>query len=94
MSRDKQIEEMMKVVHNAELDYFHTMVTGDIDDIIDGVASRDEIVATALYNAGYRKAEDVVREILAEVREFYMRDNRYTALERSVKKKYESEGAE
>ena len=53
---NKQIEEMMEVVHDAEVDYFHTMVTGDIDDIIDGVASRDEIVATALYNAGYRKA--------------------------------------
>ena len=99
---NKQIEEMMKVVHNAELDYFHTMVTRDIDDIIDGVASRDEIVATALYNAGYRKASDVAREIFAEIEKLkyngWSAVNVYPCIDyiglAELKKKHESEGAE
>jgi hypothetical protein len=45
-------------------------------------------LAEILYNEGYRKASDVALEVLKEVRELYMIDDRYAALERRVKKKY------
>lgn len=38
--------------------------------------------------AGYRKSEEVAREVLEEVRELYITDDRYAALERRIKKKY------
>lgn len=60
MSKDKQIEEMAKVIKSS----------------LDGLGSEnfnftgDEIstmFAEALYNAGYRKASDVAREIFEEI---------------------------
>ena len=45
-------------------------------------------LANAILAAGYVKASDVAEEILKEVRELYMIDDRYAALERIIKKKY------
>ena len=55
MNRDKQIEEMATTISN-HLDGF--MTEADID-----------ILAATLYNAGYRKASDVAREIFEEIEE-------------------------
>lgn len=91
MSRDKQIDEMCRVLcQNA----FCSVEDWADCTLRNGFCGRCKMIAQTLYANGYRKASDVEREILAEVREFYMRDDRYAALERSVKKKYESEGAD
>lgn len=52
MSRDKQIEEMAKDLHSAYA--INKLYTED--------------VANYLYNAGYRKASEVAREIFEEIR--------------------------
>lgn len=73
MSRDKQIEEMAKVIcaptankGNCEKCGFKKHCS-KFDD------------ATDLYNAGYRKSQDVVEEIFAEI-ERYLRLNEDIAI--------------
>ena len=101
MSRDKQIEEMAKVIHKAEMEDIMLKVTGDIDYLIDAMPM-NVYVAQELYNAGYRKASDVAREIFEEIKR-HIEDVGFSSfMERSefmdwladLKKKYESEGAE
>lgn len=58
MSRDKQIEEMMRIINRAN---------GEPDD-----SKYSEQDATDLYNAGYRKAPDVAREIFEEIEDCYV----------------------
>ena len=48
--------------------------------------TRAEIDALNKYNEKVKR--ELVREILKEVRELYMVDDRYAALERRLKKKY------
>ena len=63
---NKQIEEMAKIIHEAKMNDIIAKVTGDIEDLID-CPPMNVSVAEALYNAGYRKASDVAREIFAEL---------------------------
>lgn len=103
---NKQIEEMARDIRIVETEYLVAMVTADIDDAIDGAAPRDERIATALYEKGYRKTSAVAREIFAEIEAliyskcFSIRADRdVTGLIidgehfSELKKKYESEGA-
>lgn len=55
MSRDKQIEEMANIIAFKAFEQAH-LENGD-DNLAD-------IVAIELYDNGYRKAEDVAREII------------------------------
>ena len=87
--RDKQIEEMEKI----------------IQPIIDNCWAKDwfpngDEIAEALYNAGYRKASDVAREIFEEIEKLIVLrmipdmaliDDRLITDIVELKKKYESE---
>ena len=63
MSRDKQIEEMAKILCT---DYYKGKCTIDGFDCGEGFCSKREKLY-GLYNAGYRKASDVAEEIFAEI---------------------------
>lgn len=52
---NKQIEEMLKDIRSAEMEYLLAMVTADIDDAIDGAMPIEERIATALCEKGYHK---------------------------------------
>lgn len=60
---DKQIEEMAKILCR---DYSMGECMVDGFDCLEGHCSKRERIE-ALYNAGYRKAEDVAREIFEEI---------------------------
>ena len=66
MSRDKQIEEMAKVIHDSDLKGNDTfpMYLSDCLRKHGGTRTNE---AVALYNAGYRKSTDVAEEIFAEI---------------------------
>lgn len=53
MDRDKQIEEMAKIIFQ--------------EPHVGGLYGFDERIASRLYNAGYRKASDLAEEIFAEI---------------------------
>lgn len=53
MSRDKQIEEIAKKLYEANGDSYDTSYQHDC-----------EILAEVIYNAGYRKASQVVMEMI------------------------------
>ena len=100
---NKHIEAMAKDIRTAEMDYLWTMLTANIDDAIDGAAPRNERLATALYEMGYRKSTDVAREIFAEIEDLceqykYFCEGTYAPELKDaiaeLKKKYESEGAD
>ena len=55
---DKQIEEMAQIIALKAFEQAH---------LIDGDENLADIVATDLYEKGYRKAEDVAREIFEEI---------------------------
>ena len=83
MSRDKQIEEMTKIIW-------------DNPNMYDLPSAED--VAFALYDAGYRKASDVAREIFEEIDTLC---DKYPTIRTlggktfaELRKKYESEGAD
>ena len=95
MSRDKQIEEMANVIFESSP--------------IPSVWRSDAVrFAEKLYTAGYRKAEDVAREIIQDIvdpvwRAYKDSENEMTTLlaaficeciSTKIKKKYESEGAD
>ena len=86
MSREKQIEEMAKVINGAVFSDFkkgHSVCIGTI--------------STRLYNAGYRKATDVAADIFAEIEgKLGIGHDIFDAwrIIAELKKKYESEGAE
>ena len=80
MSRDKQIEEMTKIICRSNTD---------------GICGYDRLpcdfncgnyqLATIFYTAGYRKASDLAEEIFAEIREqlveyFNGKDKEYTTM--------------
>ena len=58
--RDKQIVEMAKTILDVDRSYYGM----ECDEI------QAKVEATALYNAGYRKASEVAREIFAEIEKF------------------------
>ncbi len=65
MSRDKQIEEMAKVIGDADQRCYEM----DCDDCplntMELGLCKDKFLATDIYNAGYRKASEVAMEIIA-----------------------------
>lgn len=61
MSRDKQIEEMGTIIATKAFERAHE---------IDGDENLADIVATELYNAGYRKTSDIARVIFEEIDNF------------------------
>ena len=67
MSRDKQIEEMAKILC-TDYDMGECMV--DSFDCLEGHCSKRERIE-ALYNAGYRKSTDVAEEIFAEIEKIF-----------------------
>lgn len=80
MSRDKQIEEMAldlclidRCIHLPRAECNNTTCA--------------HCEAIALYNAGYRKASDVAREILAELKKVMIDEYRYPIIA-ELKKKY------
>lgn len=82
MNRDKQIAEMQLVMLNAiHHRYFNT----------DGVKANNENEflkqAEALYNAGYRKASDVAREIIDILKSAGIDKWRYPVIA-EIEKKY------
>ena len=86
MSRDKQIEKMAKVIARRSKDFRNPNVA---------FMTTATKTANSLYNAGYRKASDVAREIGA-ILSGYNAGNyaEVTLLNKlyELKKKYESEG--
>ena len=65
MSREKQIEEMTKILCR---DYSMGECMVDSFDCLEGHCSKRERIE-ALYNAGYQKSTDVAEEIFAEIDE-------------------------
>ena len=101
MSRDKQIEEMAKIIADCEICIYRGDVIWKEEDVSDNLAL---CIARALNEQGYRKASDVAREIFAEIERklTFIRDADTDAIRGIVtikditilKKKYESEGAD
>jgi hypothetical protein len=67
-NQDKQIEEMAQAVCELYKE-FGSCEACDAELDIDGEPCIHECFAKAFYNAGYRKASDVAREIFDEVGE-------------------------
>jgi hypothetical protein len=57
MNRDKQIEEIQDTLIRI----------ADEPCMIDGLQHWSDVIAEKLYNAGYRKASDVAREIFENI---------------------------
>ena len=91
MSRDKQISEMARVILNSEI------LCYDCGEGADSYCA--EAIAEILHNSGYRKAEDVVRDIFEEIEDIRL-EHSYGEIDGNelnvkifnLKKKYESEG--
>lgn len=83
----KQIEEMARELCPFSQE-FESCSKCNTELDIDGEPCIYMIMAKHITDNGYRKASDVVREVLKEVRELYITDDRYAALERRIKKKY------
>lgn len=58
MNRDKQIDEMANIIALKAFEQAH---------LIDGDENLADIVATDLYEKGYRKASEVAREIITDI---------------------------
>lgn len=71
MSRDKQIEEMVKAVCIRMRDYPKlTCKKCKADNSSTNAYCRVQFEMERLYNAGYRKSQDVAEEIFAEIDDF------------------------
>ena len=68
MNKDNQIKEMARDLCNSTMCDLETFNNCRMPR---GNCSRCQRVAEDLYNAGYRKAEDVVREIFEELEDAY-----------------------
>ena len=91
MNRDKQIEEMARAIEQARIKAADT--TNSMNYGFGGWYAKE------LYNAGYRKASDVAREIFEEIEEnilgsHYLKSYEWNAeAYEELKKKYtEGEG--
>ena len=72
MSRDKQIEEMAKILGDVEDRKCHHISCfdcpyGEENDTY----CTEKVQASCLIEAGYRKASDVVREIFADLKQMW-----------------------
>lgn len=80
--RDKQIEEMAKVIKSS----LDGLGSGNFNFTGDEIST---MFAKALYNAGYRKASDVAREIFEEIEDVLNNIGYFDEIDfRSLKKKY------
>ena len=84
MDKNNQIAEMAKDLRKSEFWYF--------DDTDCDFELERKKTAENLYNAGYRKASDVAREIFEEIENLFLKDNFRLICNRSdfaeLKKKY------
>ena len=67
MSRDKQIEEMAKVIRESDINFVKERVRSIENDLIEPPPSRSEYIAIALMESDYRKASEVAEEIFGEI---------------------------
>ena len=79
--KEKQIEEMAKIIRKGELD----RNKGDLDctefpaDTVIQIGLQRLAGAKALYNAGYRNVSDVAREIFEEIESCKWSETQYGA---------------
>lgn len=89
MSRDRQIEEMAKIINKPCFEIMNE--AGATDRDCPFPYGCEECTATNLYNAGYRKASEVAREIFAEVANAWANswtESEFLAMLKKLKKKY------
>lgn len=69
MDREKQIEEIAKVIHKGEFDRNKGVLdcTEFTTDLVIKLGLQRLAEAKALYNAGYCKQSEVVKEIIGEI---------------------------
>ena len=67
MSRDEQIEEMAKLIRESDISFVKQRVRWIENDLIEPLPSRNQYIAIALTEKGYRKASEVAREIFEEI---------------------------
>ena len=98
MSRDKQIEEMAKIIRDADYNFVKDRVKSIEHDLIVPPLNRGEYIANALLEHSYRRASEVAMEIFEEIDTLC---DRYPTIRTlggktfaELRKKYESEGAE
>ena len=90
-NRDKQIEEMTKDLCDIDC-------KGMKCDNCDHYGCEYRMQAEALYNAGYRKADEVAREIIADFKDILLdyhlqEDKKYVRSSSNSKKQFEIETA-
>ena len=91
MSRDKQIEEMAREIPKANCIHEPCDECKWCGCANDEAYCTDYLIAEHLYNAGYRKAEDVAREMLADLKSVGIDEWRYPIIAELKKKYTESE---
>ena len=86
MNKEKQIEKMANIIALKAFERAH---------LIDGEENLADIVATDLYEKGYRKASEVAREIFEEIDEILSNINDFEAdsLELEPEERYGAEVA-
>lgn len=73
MSKEKQIEEMAKDIHKADIAFLAKCIE-DVEnalneDFVDKIITRQEFIAKYLYTAGYRKQSAVIDEFARYMKE-------------------------
>lgn len=69
MNRDKQIEEMEQLVRSVIYQENDKGFANGFDALCTATEYLTEKITEALYNAGYRKQSDVVREIIDTIKD-------------------------
>lgn len=98
MNKEKQIEEMKLILDKAEEEYSEIWNEWFYDYKENGKIDHEFLFfAKVLYNAGYRKASEVAREIFEQIEKYFMYDGKYIGhISQSkfaeLKKKYTEEG--
>jgi predicted nucleic-acid-binding protein len=86
MNKDKQIEKMEKDIPAKIFVYDLRENSANIDE------KHRRIVAELLYNRGYRKASEVVEEVIRILRAAGINEHRYPVVAELKKKYTEGEG--
>ena len=103
--RDKQIEDMASIIHHSDKNY-NNIFPSSLNECLYKHGGVRTNAGIALYNAGYRKASDVAREISQDIIEPLWNAYKNSTCQETVllvalicetinnqlKKKYESEG--
>lgn len=91
MSRDKQIAEMAKVIRYADIAFVKARVDAIERDLSVLPYDRGDYLANILYNAGYRKADEIFEEIDSCIFLYSTHGIFSSAKYAELKKKYERE---